>query len=130
MFQKLTKQKCHMKSYPTSSPDSLVEAYLELSTRNVSDALDGLKLNGTPHGILPLWPGCRKIVGKAMTMKLISQGDNNPVLGTLETILDAQRGSVFVIDQRGRMDANSCGHSDFYCCPEWPRGYSGRRRYT
>src|SRR5881396_593000 len=50
-----------MSPIPVASPDPAVEAYLRLSTCNISDALDRLHLQGAPAGILPLWPGCRKI---------------------------------------------------------------------
>ena len=98
-----------MAPVPTFSRDPLVQAYLKLSTSNVSDALDRLQLRGAPHGILPLWPGCQKIVGRAMTMKLVPEGSASPVLGTLEAIMAARPGDVLVIDQAGRMDVNSWG---------------------
>lgn len=62
-------------------------------------------------GILPLWPGAPKLVGKALTMKLVpvEQGSASPVLGTLEAIMAGQPGDVLVIDQEGRMDVNSLG---------------------
>src|SRR5919198_4064268 len=98
-----------MAPVPSFSRDPLVQAYLKLSTSNVSDALDRLQLRGAPHGILPLWPGCPKIVGRAMTMKLVPEGSASPVLGTLEAIVAAEPGDVLVIDQGGRMDVNSFG---------------------
>ncbi|MBI3328469.1 MAG: RraA family protein [Nitrospinae bacterium] len=98
-----------MAPFPIPSRDSLVQAYLKLSTSNVSDALDRLQLMGAPHGILPLWPGCQKIVGRAMTMKLVPQGAASPVLGTLEAVMAARPGDVLVIDQGGRTDVNSFG---------------------
>jgi 4-hydroxy-4-methyl-2-oxoglutarate aldolase len=98
-----------MAPVPTFSRDPLVQAYLKLATSNVSDALDRLELRGAPHGLLPLWPGCQKIVGRAMTMKLTPEGSASPVLGTLEAIMAAQPGDVLVIDQAGRMDVNSWG---------------------
>lgn len=98
-----------MAPVPTFSRDPLVQAYLKLSTSNVSDALDRLQLRGAPNGILPLWSGCQKIVGRAMTMKLVPEGSTSPVLGTLEAIMAARPGDVLVIDQAGRMDVNSWG---------------------
>jgi regulator of RNase E activity RraA len=98
-----------MAPYPIASRDPIIQAYLRLSTPNVSDALDRLQLRGAPHGILPLWPGCQKVVGRAMTMKLVPQGSASPVLGTLEAIVAARPGDVLVIDQAGRMDVNSWG---------------------
>jgi len=94
---------------PASGDDPLVQAFLELSTSNVSDALDRLHLRGAPHGLLPLWPGCPKIAGRAMTMRLVPEGSASPVLGTLEAIGAARPGNVLVIDHGGRMDVNSWG---------------------
>jgi 4-hydroxy-4-methyl-2-oxoglutarate aldolase len=98
-----------MSAVPAFSRDPVIQAYLELSTTNVSDALDRLQLRGAPHGILPLWTGCQKIVGRAMTMKLVSQGSASPVLGTLEAIIAAEPADVLVIDHDGLMDVNSFG---------------------
>jgi 4-hydroxy-4-methyl-2-oxoglutarate aldolase len=97
--------------FPVPSRDPIVQAYLKLSTPNVSDALDRLQLHGAPHGIVPLWPGCPKIVGRAVTMKLVptGQASASPVLGTLEAILAGHPGAILVIDQDGRMDVNSFG---------------------
>ena len=50
---------------PRLELDTIVPEYLRLSTPNVSDALDRLQIKGAPHGILPLWSGCKKIVGPA-----------------------------------------------------------------
>ena len=89
----------------------MIRAYLALSTANVSDALDRLEIDGAPRGILPLWPGAQKLVGRAVTMKLlpVDQGSASPVLGALEAILTGQPGGILVIDQSGRTDVNSLG---------------------
>lgn len=93
--------------------DDLVPEYLRLSTPNVSDALDRLEIRGAPHGILPLWPGCKKIVGPAATMKLVDVGKGlkspSPAMGSLEAVKAAHPGDVLVIDHGGRMDVNSYG---------------------
>ncbi len=98
-----------MAAFPVPSRDPVVQAYLKLSTSNVSDTLDRLQLRGAPHGILPLWPGCQKVVGRAMTMKLVPEGPASPVLGTLEAIVAARPGDVLVIDHGGRTNVNSWG---------------------
>ena len=100
-----------MPPVPPSARDPLIRAYLTLSTPNVSDALDRLGIHGAPLGILPLWPGAPKLVGRALTMKLVSveQGSASPVLGTLEAIMAGQPGDVLVIDHGGRKDVNSLG---------------------
>ena len=85
------------------------DAFLKLSTTNVSDALDRLGIAGQPKGIGPLWPGCRKIAGPAMTMRLVPEGDASPVNGTLEAIMAAGAGDVLVIDHHGETNVNSGG---------------------
>ena len=89
----------------------LITEYMRLSTPNVSDALDRLQVNGAPHGILPLWPGCKKIVGPAATMKLVPVGEasGSPAMGSLEAVRAAHAGDVLVIDHGGCMDVNSYG---------------------
>ena len=89
--------------------DPIVDALLKLSTTNLSDALDRLRLIGAPHGVLPLWSGCPKIAGPAMTIKLVPDGPDSPVNGTLQAILEADPGDVLVIDHGGRMEVNSFG---------------------
>src|SRR2546425_12785683 len=97
-----------MSPIPVASPDPTVEAYLRLSTCNISDALDRLHLQGAPGGILPLWPGCRKIAGRAMTLRLVDQGPVSAEHETLRAITEARPGDIMVIDHDGRTDANSC----------------------
>lgn len=98
----------------TKNPSgSVVKRYLRLSTPNVSDALDRLQIKGAPHGILPLWPGCKKIVGPAATMRLVAVGEGlkspTPAMGSLEAVVAARPGDVLVIDHGGRTDVNSYG---------------------
>jgi 4-hydroxy-4-methyl-2-oxoglutarate aldolase len=95
----------------TSMADPRAQEFMKLSVPNVSDALDRLKVNGAPRGILPLYHDCRKIVGPATTMKLVplGQASASPVLGTLEAIVAADAGDILVIDQGGRRDVNSYG---------------------
>ena len=99
----------------TSQPDAALQALIRdfglLSTANVSDGLDRLGLKGAPHGIHPLWDGCRKIVGPAATMLLVPVGEaaESPVLGTLEAVKAGDPGDILIIDQGGRMDVNSYG---------------------
>ena len=100
-----------MEPFPPYARNQTVRAYLALSTPNVSDALDRLEIDGAPRGILPLWPGAQKLVGRVVTMKLVPVGQDSasPVLGTLEAILTGQSGDILVIDQGGRTDVNSLG---------------------
>lgn len=99
----------------TARPDveTLVAEYLKLSTPNVSDGLDRLGIKGAPHGIGPLWPACKKIVGPAATMKLVALGEGlkepSAAMGSLEAVKAANKGDVLVIDHGGRLDVNSYG---------------------
>ena len=84
-------------------------AFQELSTCNLSDALDRLGTGGQVTGILPLWHGCPKIAGRAMTMKLTPEATHSTVIGTLEAIQASTAGDVLVIDNGGRAASNSFG---------------------
>ncbi|HBK81792.1 MAG TPA: dimethylmenaquinone methyltransferase [Nitrospinae bacterium] len=94
-----------------SNLDGMIAEYMQLATTNVSDALDRLRLDGAPQGIFPLWPGCRKIVGPAATMKLVPVGESSasPVSGSLEAVMAGRPGDVLVIDHGGNMEVNSYG---------------------
>ena len=84
-------------------------AFQDLSTCNLSDALDRLGIAGQVPGILPLWQGCPKIAGPAMTMKLSTGAEYSTVIGTLEAIQASHNGDVLVIDNGGRTGINSFG---------------------
>ncbi len=84
-------------------------AFQGLSTCNLSDALDRLGIQGQVTGILPLWHGCPKIAGPAMTMKLSPEAAYSTVIGTLEAVQASRGGDVLVIDNGGRTDSNSFG---------------------
>lgn len=88
-----------------------MQGLLGLSVPNVSDALDRLRIEGTPLGLAGLWPGTGRVVGRAATLRLVDVGesDASPVLGTLEAIVAAHAGDVLVIDHGGRTDVNSFG---------------------
>lgn len=89
---------------------NLVERLKKLSTTNVSDALDALGLKGSTYGIRPTWEGCQKIVGQAVTVKLIAAGltKSKNHLG-VKAIEAAQKGDVIVVDNSGRLDTSCWG---------------------
>ena len=99
----------HMSIARALSNDPLVQSFSKLSSCNVSDALDRLHVSGAPHRILPLWPGCPKIVGRASTLKLVDHGSQSPVQGTMHAIAAANPGDVMIVDHHGRMEVNSWG---------------------
>ena len=84
-------------------------AFQELSTCNLSDALDRLEMTGQVHGVLPLWAGCPKVAGPAMTMKLSTDAGYSTVIGTLEAVEASRPGDLLVIDNGGRPGINSFG---------------------
>ena len=91
------------------NPSEVLRWLWDLSVCNFSDALDRLGIAGAPRGLGPLWPGCGKVAGRAMTMKLVDSGAESPVEGTLRAITAAEPGDLLVIDHGGRMDVNSFG---------------------
>jgi regulator of RNase E activity RraA len=89
--------------------DEILRALRTFSACNLSDALDRLGISGAPLGFRPLWAGCGKIAGRAMTLKLIPEGADSPVDGTLKAIVAAEPGDVLVIDHQGSLEVNSFG---------------------
>ncbi|HWQ40887.1 MAG TPA: RraA family protein, partial [Desulfosporosinus sp.] len=81
-----------------------------LSTTNVSDALDALNLKGSTFGIGPVWEGTKKIIGKAVTLKIVAAGltRSKNHLG-VKAIEAAQQGDIIVIDNGGRLDTSCWG---------------------
>lgn len=86
-------------------------AWRAVSVPNVSDALDRLGLPLGPRGIVPMWGGCRKLIGPAATLKLVpvAESKESPVIGTLKAILLGRPGDVLVIDYGSRSDVNTMG---------------------
>jgi len=83
-----------------------VSRFLELSTPNISDALDSLRIRGGCEGIKPVVPGLR-FVGQAYTVKYIPTA---LVPGTVgDYIDDVPPGDVIVLDNEGRTDCTVWG---------------------
>ncbi len=86
------------------------ERLKKLSTTNVSDALDALGLKGSTYGIRPTWEGCRKIVGEAVTVKLVAAGlTKSPNHLGVNAIEVAKPGDVILVDNSGRLDVSCWG---------------------
>lgn len=84
---------------------------LGISSSTVSDAMDALGFLGATHGIRPLWEGCPKLVGEAVTIKLGPTGEvglQNSHL-CVDAINAAKPGDVIVIDNHGDMETSSWG---------------------
>ena len=89
--------------------DHLSAVFKNISCCSLSDALDRLGLVGQVHGILPVWPGCPKCAGPAMTLKLSSEPGDSVATGTIDAIEACRPGDVLVLDFDGRVDLNSWG---------------------
>lgn len=88
----------------------LVDGFQPYSTTNVSDALDRLGLRPGIVGILPLYDGCPKLVGPAMTMKVTAAGPTRPSAHMgVDPIMASGEGDVIVIDNAGHVDENCWG---------------------
>ncbi|HYF82426.1 MAG TPA: RraA family protein [Clostridia bacterium] len=82
----------------------------KLSSTNIADALDTYGLKGATYGIRPIWEGASKIVGEAVTVKLIAAGltKGKNHLG-VKAIDAAKAGDVIVVDNGGRLDTSCWG---------------------
>jgi 4-hydroxy-4-methyl-2-oxoglutarate aldolase len=90
--------------------DNAIARLAKLDTCAVSDALDRLGLKGAVLGIKPLWPGCPRVVGRAVTVKIKPAGLEKPKqhLGT-PAIAAATENDVIVVDHGGRTDVAAWG---------------------
>lgn len=85
--------------------------FYALSTSNISDALDALGMKGSTYGVRPIYEGCPKIVGTALTVKIGPTGET-PMASThlcAEAIAMAQPGDVIVVDNGGDIGTSAWG---------------------
>lgn len=82
----------------------------KMSTTNIADALDALSLKGSTYGIIPMWHSMGKIIGPAVTIKVIASGltKGKHHLG-VNAISVANPGDVIIIDNGGRIDTSCWG---------------------
>jgi regulator of RNase E activity RraA len=81
-----------------------------LGTTNLSDAMDALGFVGSTYGINPMWEGCRKIIGEAVTIKAGAPGFTKASGHMGVTAIEAAKpGDVIVLDNGGRTDVNTFG---------------------
>lgn len=98
-----------MKEIQKRAPKEIVQEFYKLSTCNVSDAMDKLGLPCGIFGIKPMY-NCPKVVGSAMTMRVVPFGANNPEGHmNVDPLAAAIQGDVLVIDNAGRIDQNCWG---------------------
>jgi Demethylmenaquinone methyltransferase len=83
---------------------------MKLSTTNVADALDVFGLKGATYGICAIWPTMNKIVGAAVTVKLVAAGltQGKTHLG-IKAIDLAEAGDIILVDNGGRLDTSCWG---------------------
>lgn len=82
----------------------------DLSTTNLSDALDAFNLKGATYGINGVWDGCKKIYGEAVTVRLIPASTEKPKVHLgIQAITVAKPGEVIVVDNAGRLDISCWG---------------------
>ena len=86
---------------------SAVAALRDLSTSEISDALDKLGISGQALGIKPMYP-CERLVGPAFTLAYLPQGMSEGNVG--DFIDDCDAGDVVVIDNHGRLDCTVWGN--------------------
>lgn len=79
--------------------DEISERFRGMSTANVSDALDRLRLPGSAHGIAPLARG-QRMCGRAFTVRYVPAGSPPGTVG--DYIDDVEPGQVVVLDNGGR----------------------------
>lgn len=85
--------------------------FYALSTSNISDALDALGMKGSTYGVRPIYEGCSKIVGEALTVKIGPTGET-PAPSThlcAEAIAAAKSGDVIVVDNGGDTTTSAWG---------------------
>ena len=86
------------------------EAMREISTCDLSDACDALGIvPATTGAVKAVYPGCRPICGPIVTCRMSPAGKKEIVIGTIEPVLAADPGSIFLIDAGGNMQHNTIG---------------------
>lgn len=104
-----------------SPPDrSVLERFRSLSTANVSDALDRLRLPGSALGIAPLAKG-QRLAGRAFTVKYLPVGPSRGTVG--DYIDEIEPGQVVVLDNGGRLHCTVWG--DILTAVAHARGVAG-----
>lgn len=99
-----------MKNEVKRPSKELIEGFRQVSTCNVSDALDKLGMSCGIAGIRPVFNDCPKIVGPAITMRIIPFGPEVPTghMG-VDPLSVSEEGDIIVIDNSGRVDQNCWG---------------------
>jgi len=86
--------------------DQVIEGFRGMSTANISDALDRLRIPGSAFGIAPLQNG-QRMIGRAYTIQYVPAGSPPGTVG--DYIDDVEPGGVVVLDNDGRRDCTVWG---------------------
>lgn len=92
-----------------TNEEMIIEGFKKLPTSNVSDALDRLRIEGVMREIRPVTVEGAKVVGRAVTAKLVDSGRKNPEMKIGEYLRVAKSGDIIVIDSEGRTDCSAWG---------------------
>lgn len=86
------------------------QAMRGISTCDLSDACDTLGIVPASSGqVKGVFPGCPTICGPIITCKMSPQGKKEIVIGTIEPLLAAEPGSIFLVDAGGNLQHNTIG---------------------
>lgn len=86
------------------------EAFRGISTCDLSDACDALGITAATSGqIQPVYQGCPRICGPVFTCRMSPRGQKEIVIGTIEPIIAADPGSIFLVDAGGDLENNTVG---------------------
>lgn len=93
-----------------SDTNGYIQRLEKLATTNVADALQALGVTSCPYGVIPMNTVPRKIIGRAVTLKVTAAGmtKSKSHMG-IKAIDAAGKGDVIVIDNGGRVDTNCWG---------------------
>jgi regulator of RNase E activity RraA len=87
-----------------------MQAFREISTCDLSDACDTLGIVPATSGqVKGVYPGCPPICGPIITCKMSPTGKKEIVIGTIEPLIAADPGSIFLIDAGGNLQHNTIG---------------------
>jgi regulator of RNase E activity RraA len=100
--------------------DPIIERFRGMSTANISDALDRLRIPGSCFGISPLQNG-QRMIGRAFTIQYVPAGSPPGTVG--DYIDDVEPGGVVVLDNDGRRDCTVWG--DILTAVAHARGVAG-----
>jgi regulator of RNase E activity RraA len=87
-----------------------LEAFRGVSTCDLSDACDALGIVPATSGqVKAVYPDCPRICGPIVTCRMSPAGAKEIVIGTIEPLLSAAPGSIFLVDAGGSLTHNTIG---------------------